>query len=462
MTRSTTGARRLLPVLALTMLAVAPSVAHAHTSLRRSEPARDARLTTTPTRLVLWFTAKPQVAFSKLTLLGPSGAIPLGAIAADTGNALRADISAPLAPGEYTVQWQTASADGHPITGSFSFIVLGPPAGALASPAPPAHHRMAGMTPPHTASQTAHVGHTEYRTARWVEFVALLTVLGALGFRHGVLPPLAARGVPTSDAGERARRFGASMLILYAIAALTRAYNESVAIHGSAEALDPAQVWPMLTTTVWGTGWLFGVVGAGLLALGWRLSRGSTSIGTPLALTGAVGMVLSPALSGHAAASEHFVLSVALDVLHVVAASLWLGGLFMVLFAGIPAMKRIENGNRDAAVSALVNSFHPLALFCAPLVVLAGVGSAWLNLGSVTALWQTDYGMTLIRKTVVVVLVLAMGAYNSFRARRRLAEAGGARRILVSGGMEILFAAVVLALTTVLVTQPAPAESLLR
>jgi copper transport protein len=435
--------------------------------LRRSEPANGARLAVAPTRIALWFTARPQLAFSRLTLTGPAGEMALGMLVADTGNALHADITAALAPGAYTVHWQTASADGHAIRGELTFVLLAASdsatnrIGASANATPRPMPMTDTGSQAHTAPLNAHVGHSEYRVARWVEFVALLTVLGALGFRHGVLPPLAARGVPTSDAGERARRFGSSVLLLYIVAALIRAYNESVAIHGEALALDPALVMPMLTTTVWGTGWLFGVIGALLLAIGWRLSRASTTIGTPVALTGVLGMVLAPALSGHAAASDHFVLSVVLDVLHVAAAGLWLGSLLMVLFAGIPAMRRLGNGDPDAAISALVNSFHPLALFCAPLVVVAGIASGWMRLGSVGALWSTDYGMTLVRKTVMVVLVLAAGAYNSIRARRRLAESGGPRRILISGTIELLFAAIVLALTTVLVTQPVPTEGIL-
>lgn len=459
MPRSIAGARRWLTALALLLLF--PRSAEAHTSLRRSEPAKGARLTAAPTRIRLWFTARPQLAFSRLTLRGPGGAVSLGPLAADSGDAFHADIIGTLPPGEYTVQWQTASADGHAARGDFRFLVLARADSTMASVPPPVIRERDSMNAAehaHTAPESAHEEHGEYHTARWVEFVALLTVLGVLGFRHGVLPPLAVRGVPTSDAGERARRLGMNVLVLYVAAALARAYNESVAVHGDALALRKDLVVPMLTTTVWGMGWLFGVVGAVLLAFGWILSRRRVALGTPLALSGALGMIFSPALSGHAAASTHFVLSVMLDVLHVAAAGLWIGGLLMVLIAGIPAMRRLENGNPQAAVSALVNSFHPLALFCAPLVIVAGVGTAWLRLATLPALWQTEYGMTLIRKTVLVAFVLAMGAFNAYRARRRLTEAAGTKRLLVTGGIELAFAAIVLALTTILVTQPVPTE----
>jgi putative copper export protein len=294
---------------------------------------------------------------------------------------------------------------------------------------------------------------------RWLEFVALLTILGVLGFRHGVLPPLAARGVPTADAADRARRLGQSVLVLYAVAAVVRLYTESAAVNGDAAVLDPTRLRQMLFTTTWGIGWLFGALGALMLFAGWTISRKSVAIGTPLALTGALGVVFSPALSGHAAASTHFVLSVVLDVVHVAAAGLWLGGLLVVVIVGVPAMRRLQNGNQDAAVSALVNSFHPLALFCAPIVILAGLGTSWIRLGSVAAL-STEYGTNLIWKVVFVLIVAAMGLYNSMRARRRLGAPEATRHFRRTATIELAFATIVLAITAALVSSPVPTEML--
>lgn len=433
-----------------------------HTDLKRSEPAKGGRLSSAPTRISLWFIAKPQLAFSTIRLVGPSGEIALDAIVADTANSLHANISRGLQAGDYRVHWQTASADGHPIRGEFVFTVL-----AIEGGTPPPALVVRVDTPSHAE----HVQDAEdprrddsgYRTARWFEFVALLSVLGALGFRHGVLPPLAARGVPTADASGRARRLGQSILALYAIAAFVRLYTQSVALHGREAALDPEAVGLILTRTTWGIGWSAGVLGAVFLLVGWSISKRNVTIGTPLALTGALGMVLSPALSGHAAASQHFVLSVALDMLHVAAAGLWLGGLLMVLFAGIPAMLQLTNGNKQAAVSALVNSFHPLALFCAPIAIFAGLGMSWLRLGGLDALWSTTYGRTLLVKLALVALVLSMGTYNSLRARRRLSGGAegddrGTRRFRWTGSAELALGAMVLVVTTFLVVTPVPTE----
>lgn len=454
--------RRLMP--ALLLLGAPPLKAAAadpplpHLALKRSEPSDHSRLSASPDRISLWFTAKPQLAFSRLSLTGPNGSIALDTIAADTGNALHARLPRPLPAGAYRVEWQTASADGHPIRGAFTFSVAAS-ASADTNVAPLANVSADSIDAHavHAPTETiSHRDHTDFRSARWVEFVALITILGALGFRHGVLPPLAARGVPTADAADRARRLGQGALFLYGLAAIVRLYAESVALNGQAQALAPDVLFPLLTRTSWGMGWITGVIGALLLLVGWAMSKRGVTMGTPLALTGALGLVSSPALTGHAASSNWFVVAVTLDMLHVLAAGLWIGGLMMVLLAGVPAMLRLSDGNPDAAVSALVNSFHPLALFCAPIVVVAGIGTSMLRLGGFAPLTTTRYGLTLLFKVGIFLLVAAVALYNSLRARRQLGTADATSRFRRSAALELLLAAIVLAATAFLVTTPAP------
>lgn len=443
----------MLRLAAVIAFSVAPALKPApHTALKRSEPANNSRLATAPKLVSLWFTAKPQLAFTRIALEGPAGAIALDTIVAEKDFSLHARVPLNLPAGTYTVRWQTASADGHAIRGDFVFTIAGSSAGDTSVRSPPQadehqHPQVAVETSPQIAS--------EYRSARWFEFAALLTILGALGFRHAVLPPLAVRGVVTSEAADRARRVGRMALLVYLVAALVRLGAEALAMHGGDGFLRA--VGPMLSQTTWGIGWLLGAIGAALLLLGWSLPRRIANVvGTPLALTGAVGIVLAPALSGHAAASRYFVASVAIDALHVAAAGLWIGGLLIVVVVGIPAMRRLE-GNVDGAVRALFSSFHPLALVCAPMVVVAGLATSWMRLGSLSGL-RTLYGTALLAKLALFAAILALGSYNAFRARRRLGTPEGTRHLRRTAGIELAVAGLVLVATTFLVVSPVPVD----
>jgi copper transport protein len=446
MTRSSLRIWSLAGALTLSMAAVA----YRHADLKSSEPARDSRLTASPKRIELWFTARPQLPFSRIRLEGPSGDVALGTLALDTGNAVRADIVAPLGLGDYRVRWQTASADGHPISGEFGFAVVAP------SDTAPHQHVAAASSSSAESHVMRHAPSVADQLIAWWQYLALLVVLGVLAFLHGVLPPLATRAVSTADASRRARGVGEVAAGVYILSAVFRLMREAGAVQN--EALGGPGVMEIVTTTNWGHGWLLGVIGAVLVLPGFMLSKRSVAVGTPIALTGALAMVLSPPLSGHAAAAARFIPSVALDAMHVASIGAWLGGLFVVLTVGIPAMRRLTDGNPDAAVSALVNSFHPMALLCAPLAILAGVGNSVLRLGTLHALTSTGYGGVLIVKTCMVILVACAGAYNSTRVRRRLGTPAATSIVQRTATAELLLAALVLAVTTVLVSFPAPVE----
>jgi copper transport protein len=430
-----------------------PSVASAHLALRNTSPAADARLERAPDAITLRFTQRPQVGFSRLSLIGPSGAIVLGAITADTGNALRVSIPAVLGPGSYTVQWQTASADGHPLRGEFRFTIAGAlPAKVDTTTAAPAPHV-------HEPAAELHREHAGYREVRFIEFAALLAILGVIGFQHLVLPALASRGVGTTDAFHRARRVGQMALPAYFLAAGVRLYAEWELMRtmtGDAGAI--AQLRQIVAGTTWGWGWTLGVAGALVVLGGWRLAASRRAGSTTLAAIGGMAMAVSPALSGHAAAASPLALNVALDASHVLMAGFWIGSLFIMLVAGVPALLRGPDGTADVAIAALVNSFHPVALVAAPFVVLSGAGSAWLRLGAPANILGSAYGQILLIKVMLVLCVAVLGVHNSARARRRLGAPETTRTFRVTAWAEVAIAAVVLVVTTILIVTPIPAQ----
>ncbi|HUU35874.1 MAG TPA: copper resistance CopC family protein [Vicinamibacterales bacterium] len=113
--------RRVLSVLAVGV--ALSSTVLAHMALSKSLPAKDAVVASTPAKVQLWFSQAPDVAVSKLTLTGPSGAVKLGALAADADKSMSAAVEADTPDGAYTVAWQAAGDDGHLQKGEFAFSV---------------------------------------------------------------------------------------------------------------------------------------------------------------------------------------------------------------------------------------------------------------------------------------------------------------------------------------------------
>ena len=178
-----------------------------------------------------------------------------------------------------------------------------------------------------------------------------------------------------------------------------------------------------------------------------------------LATVGAVALAFTPALSGHAASTPGYAfIAVVSDAVHVIGASGWLGSLLIVVIVGIPAAMRLERDQQGAAVANLVNAFSPTALTFAGITVVTGVFAALLHVGTIPNLWETQYGRTLLIKLGVLSAVALTGAYNWLRVRPALGSPQSARRLKRSATVELAIAALVLAVTAVLVATPTPMD----
>lgn len=478
-----------LRVVALAAALIAPAVAHAHGRLKSSAPAAKARLGVAPREIRLVFTEAPELTFTTAALLGPGGPVELGPVAPTPGERMGVaiPIRGALLAGPYTVNWQTAGADGHPVRGTYSFVLesnaaglaaadaaaSGPPAGGASSgepgaavpvrgrdSMPAAHHDPESMP----MGGAFDAGSPAYVAVRWLQFTALLLVMGALAFNFTTLGfHDRSRGpdAPVVD-GARLRAAGIGLAAAVAIVpiALARLYAQSYAMHGSGGALALERMSAMLGRTSWGVAWMIQIGGAALSMVGFSLARRSRPAGWALAALGGVTLAVTPALSGHAAAAPKWTSAAILaDTIHVIGAGGWLGGLLLLVAAGIPAAMRLPETERGPAVADLVNAFSPTALLFAGAAGATGVFAGWLHMNAVSDLWRSDYGRTLLLKLGILSVVAGTGAYNWLRVRPALGDLEGARRIRRSASVELAVGVVVLAVTAVLVAMPTPMDA---
>jgi putative copper export protein len=138
---------------------------------------------------------------------------------------------------------------------------------------------------------------------------------------------------------------------------------------------------------------------------------------------------------------------IATDFLHVLGASSWLGSLFAVLIVGIPVSFALNGAERWSSVASLVNSFSPLALASASVVVVSGLVASWVHLEHLSALWQTGYGQTLLIKLALVAITLMVGAYNFRRVQPQLVSEEGTAHLRRSAGVELLLGFLIIVVT---------------
>jgi copper transport protein len=469
--------RPLVAAALLFVSIIAPRTAFAHGNLKRSEPAAGATIALPPRVLRLEFTEAPELAFTRFTLIGPDqDTVPLSPLrfAAESRRAVLADVRAGRIAGTYTVIWQMAGADGHPTHGRFSFTVrptaigavngdsvapaLGEAAGRVTAPGqvpPPASHHQVATD---TVGASFDASSPLYVAIRWVEFVGLLIVFGAVSFSAFVLSKLSRmkrpRAYTIAWTRQRVAYGGQVATALVGVAALLRLWAQTHAMHGD-RALDMSLLGAMIFHTVWGWAWITQLLGVVIAVVGFALARLDLPKGWRIAMLGAGILAFTPALSGHAISSPSLTrLAVVVDALHVIGAGGWLGSLLFVVTSGLTEALRLEESARGGAVADLVNAYSPTALVFAGMTALSGVFSAWLHLGTVPALWQSEYGQRLLLKFAILSVAAGTGAYNWLRVRPRLGSEQGATRVRRSATAELSAGVLVLLATAILVATP--------
>lgn len=119
--------------------------------------------------------------------------------------------------------------------------------------------------------------------------------------------------------------------------------------------------------------------------------------------------------------------------LHVLAALLWLGGMFFLAAVGAPVLRKVEPPSlRQALFRDVGAQFRAVGWACIVVLLVTGTLNLWFRglldwyvLGS-AEFWGQRYGRTLATKLLLVVLMIGIQAVHDFRhgPRASLLEPG--------------------------------------
>src|SRR3989441_1592703 len=498
---------------AAVVLAFATGMTSAHSVLQRSIPAANASLLAPPRQIVLIFSEPVVAGLSAAAVADRNGTVVSHAsTVAQDGRTLAISMG-PLATGVYPVRWRVLSAtDGHTTSGFLLFGVgEGLPAGGPAGSGvvgPPvsavlvrwanfaAAILLAGtfffeyfiLRPVWTQVAAAGGSQAQGETDRLLrtttvasgvvllfgligEFVleaatlldtsvvgvwrsgALWTLLG--GTKAGWSTVTRAAGafvllIPTSPSG---RIFRAAMLVWFAIVGvMSGLLGGPVALAGSVHLAAL-----VLVASVYG---LVSVIAAVIVPKIPDAIVPEFPIVGPVA---AAAMLAGFTVSSHAVGSGPT--AIVLDWAHLLATSLWVGGLLPLWLV----LRGVSNKERRVVAGIPVPRFSRIAAIAGAVRPVTRADSALVAVPSLRALTGTTYGRTLLIKLLLILPAVALGAYNRFVLRPRIegqrSEDGAPHRLLRSLSVEITLGAAIVLVVAVLtitppaaVTMPAPAE----
>ncbi|MET9410159.1 copper resistance protein CopC [Streptomyces sp. NPDC002935] len=423
--------------------------ASAHAALTGSDPAQGSVVDKAPTQVSLTFSEQVSLNDGSLRVLDPKGKrVDAGGASNLGGTAYGVKLHAGLPDGTFTVTYQVVSADSHPVSGAFTFSIGAPSQTSVALSDQAAGGGVVGFLYGagryfSYAGFILLVGGAAFVLACWqrgsgVRPVQRLVVSGWLTLTASTLALLLLRGsyVGSGKVGDifdltllgqvLQTKSGAALvsrLLLLAAAALfiavlfgAYAKRDEDERAAGAEPSDAADGDPDDAADGdpddAADGDRDGSADADDLAaekkdLTFGLAIGGTVV--------AAGLAATWAMAEHASTGVQAGVAMPVDVLHLLAVAVWLGGLSTLLVAlfRAPVEAPIE--------AAAVRRFSRLAFGGVLVLVATGIYQSWRQVGSWSALTDTTYGQLLLVKVGLVALLVGI-AWISRRWTAQLAQ----------------------------------------
>ncbi|WP_068504007.1 copper resistance CopC/CopD family protein [Paenibacillus kribbensis] len=437
-----------LLLLCLPLLILFPRSSWAHAFVIESSPTENQVLDKSPSQVSITFNEDLQSAFMSIKVTDEAGK------RVDTGKAQlnpehKATMEIKLIPGMkagiYTVNWRALSADGHPINGVIPFQV------GSGSDA---------YTNQTAASEGSIASRLDLIAVRWFLYIGISLLFGALCFRLFILPSLyQGKGNAAEELDQRSSaalpRWPVLLWIGYGIT--SAAILISLPLQASWDAgvsIGEGFTLPILGEALQFTGagqvWFIQMILVLLLSvtliytLDHSISIRQRRLWGYSSVILTLIVMLSKAFVGHPAAATHPAPAIAADFVHLAAAAFWIGSLAVMAVCLPVAGVELPVSERTALRQAALRRFAGWGIAMVAALLATGIYGAVLYVPAPSMLLNTSYGLVLLGKAALLLVMLAFAA-SQFRSARQAAAtrraAIGLRTELCVGLLVLLLAA---------------------
>lgn len=377
---------RLLAALATLIFCVGLATgASAHAALVSVEPFNASVVASQPKSVELRF--NEPVTPGAIRLIDAEGRERGDARVSASGDIVSIAVPPGLPQGTVVVSYRVISQDGHPVAGSVTFSIGTP--SAKVSAAATADGSVNGLI--------------------WLARIGLY-----LGLFVGVGGVFFASWIARAADGMAVARAALAIGVVCAIASIGLLGVDLLGLPFAA--LFKPAAWTVALKTSAGPALL--IAGAAMLISALALRAIGPRAHSAIALA-SVG--LSLALTGHAASAPPETLTRPAMFLHGVGVAFWIGAL-------VPLAALVSR--QGAVALPVVERFSRLAAPVVGILALTGLALAVIQLQSFAALIETRYGLILVTKLALVLVLLALAALNRFRLTPRLAGSPTAAKAL--------------------------------
>ncbi|KMN45202.1 copper resistance CopC/CopD family protein [Bacillus sp. LK2] len=395
-------------LIACVCIILIPKSASAHAYVVKSNPTENETLKKAPSVVKIEFDEDIQVSrFNTLFVRDSSGKrVDLKDAHIDKSNKklLEAGLKENLKNGLYSVQWKAISADGHPIQGVIPFRIGSAEAG----------------TDDIKVEEMGYVPKIDMIVERGILYTSFSLFLGVLFFNLIIYK---GKGIEVQSRSKKViwiSLFGIFISLLFNLP-LQAKMNADVSW---LEAFDPLLLKETLQLSVFGYVWItqIALISTLMIVTYFAMKREKLSSfkvwSIPLVLF--ISLLIMKALNSHAYGLKFKEIAIAMDFLHLFAASLWIGGLSSIIL-----LLRKEDAKWTMYWDA-IKRFSPWATGAVIVILITGLFNSTFFIPTIHSLFDTKYGLALLTKILLFVCMGILGIFHYVKGRMRAQKRLGA------------------------------------
>ncbi len=415
-----------------------PSLASAHAYIIKSTPAENQVFKNSPQRIQIQFDESVQSAFHSLQVLDELGNrvdLRNGNINKENHSILEGSLKPNLPDGNYHIVWKVISSDGHSVNGVIPFSVGKVDSKSTISSKP-----------------TQSLSNANVMGTYWIEYISLLLFVGLLFFSLFVYK---------IDKNNRTVAFkntkglllffyfGILFSVLISLFVETKNYTNGT----WPSVFHKNLLMETINNTKFGSVWviqlLLLIVLANSLYMAYRKEQKNSFYWWLSAFFIGIFLLLAKAFIGHAS-MQNDRLPILFDFIHLLAVSIWLGGLIGISYL-LPKIKK-EEGNTENYWKT-VQRYSISATISVALLLATGIYASLKYIPNYYSLLHTTYGKVLCGKIILFLVMLVLGLIHLIKGKR------SKNRLGKSVWFELSIGIIVLALSSILTNLPTAMES---
>lgn len=375
--------------------------AFAHAYITNSIPSENESLAKAPNEVKIEFNEKIQNGFTVLNVLNSAGErVDKKDVRLDkqTEKSISVSLKDGLKNDVYTVEWRVLSADGHSVSGMIPFSIGELPKGVNL---PKQQYTI-------DKSTMIAVGINKVFL-----YIGLCLYMGVFLFfvvwfrADKLVLPLAAR----------TKKVIVAALIFLSIGIISFLMVQTQTNTGKSffASLRPSFLLETIKSTKEGTVWIIQML---LLLILWtmhfymdRKQNYHKKKHWIIPGISIVGILLAKAFIGHPSSSPYDKPAIIFDFFHLTGASIWLGGIIVIVFLLKEGIFAKQGNEHDKYWHTMQNYSH-WALFSVAVLAVSGAINASLLIPDFHSLVSTTYGIVLLIKVFLFLLMIGFGAYH--------------------------------------------------